>query len=566
MADSCAKSRNASAGRDFRFVVIGDTHSSTAQVEKEIRAINLLAPDLVLHVGDLIHGHDPAEWEESDRLLGLFDMPALTVLGNHDVTEFSPRSLYEKRYGPTYFSVDYEGVHFVGLDSEMVGRNGEAANRIEGEQLKWLEADLAANDKARLKFVFLHKPFWTPVGEIDEVDHWFKVVHPVLAQNRVNAVVAGHWHKYLKFRPTDGVHYYISGTGAKFVGDDPAQGSFFHFCLVTIRGSDWQLAVVKPEGIESDEVVCYQNYRTPQILQDIRAGLRQMILRPDTRQIGLNLKNRLDRPIKVKAETINNPADSWKISPGQQQMSLSPQQEGALNFDVAIDDHQNQYPCPQFVLNIEGAEEKPLVTRARISVEAFRRALCHRTSGPPRIDGVLDDPVWAECQVLDAFFDPQAQRQASHLTEARLAYDEENLYLSFRCREPNLFGLVLEAHSATEPVWLDDSVEVFLSPDRDPQACYQLAMNAEGVIYSGLIKHRDGRAAKCQARSGRENTAWTLEAALDWDSVGVSPEPGTEIALQVVRNRAQEPSESTQWSPTFGNNYRVAFYGRMLLE
>ena len=138
--------------------------------------------------------------------------------------------------------------------------------------------------------------------------------------------------------------------------------------------------------------------------------------------------------------------------------------------------------------------------------------------------------------------------------------------LPFRCHEPNLLGLVTQARTSEDHVWLDDSVEIFLSPDRDPKACHQLALNSNAVTYGCRVNTFQGQHAQCRTQAGREPNAWTLEVALPWDDIGATPQPGTEIAMQLVRNRFQHPAESTQWSPTFGNNYRVPFYGTMILQ
>ena len=80
---------------NFQFVIIGDRtgganaqHTFTLAMEQ----INLLQPEFVINVGDLIEGYpeDKADlngmWDEADDLLDKLDMPFFLTIGNHDVS------------------------------------------------------------------------------------------------------------------------------------------------------------------------------------------------------------------------------------------------------------------------------------------------------------------------------------------------------------------------------------------------------------------------------------------------------------------------------------------------
>ena len=60
-----------------------------------------------------------------------------------------------------------------------------------------------------------------------------------------------------------------------------------------------------------------------------------------------------------------------------------------------------------------------------------------RTEAEIRIDGVLDEAAWASVPVIDAFFqvDPEEGAPASELTEARILYDTEALYIGVRLHD-----------------------------------------------------------------------------------------------------------------------------------
>jgi len=120
------------------------------------------------------------------RALQLFDLYDKTeqelglkvhhTLGNHDVVGIYPASgiaptdpaygkkLFGDRFGKTYYSFDHKGHHFVVLDSIFITPDHAYEGRIDGEQLKWLAADLAAMPKGRPVIVSVHIPLASAVA------------------------------------------------------------------------------------------------------------------------------------------------------------------------------------------------------------------------------------------------------------------------------------------------------------------------------------------------------------------------------------------------------------------
>src|SRR5262245_41040819 len=136
---------------EFRFVMVGDRNGGRIPglMPQAFREINYLYPDFVLSVGDLIDGPTivPEKigqfWQEFDDEVGLLKSPFLYVPGNHDVWNSTSRGIYEQRYGPTYRSFNYRGLHFITLDTEQMDESGKKNDRIDGKQLEWLKEDIA---------------------------------------------------------------------------------------------------------------------------------------------------------------------------------------------------------------------------------------------------------------------------------------------------------------------------------------------------------------------------------------------------------------------------------------
>src|SRR5262245_66390465 len=76
------------------------------------------------------------------------------VPGEHDAG-LDGGELFRDVFGPTYYSFDHRGVHFVALDN--VSR---ARPEVGAEQRAWLARDLARFAKAAPIVVFTHRPLF----------------------------------------------------------------------------------------------------------------------------------------------------------------------------------------------------------------------------------------------------------------------------------------------------------------------------------------------------------------------------------------------------------------------
>jgi 3',5'-cyclic AMP phosphodiesterase CpdA len=171
----CASAATATAGKgdkDFYFVQLSDTHwgfqgpaanpDATGTLRKAVAAVNALPspPDFIVFTGDLTHTTDDPD--ERRRRLREFksivaDLKVKDVRfmpGEHDAS-LDNGEAYQELFGPTHYSFDHKGIHFVAVDnvSDPGARVGEA-------QLKWLSDDLASRDKAAPLVVFTHRPLF----------------------------------------------------------------------------------------------------------------------------------------------------------------------------------------------------------------------------------------------------------------------------------------------------------------------------------------------------------------------------------------------------------------------
>lgn len=176
----------------FTFVHASDTHISPESVPRVRRLkalVDSLRPAFVLISGDLVK--DALRTPEAEargyydllvRELESFPVPVFTVPGNHEIfgierhrSLVSPQHpLYGKRFyrsvlGPNYYSFDYGGVHFLGLDTVDYDDLWYYGH-VDSLQLAWMKADVARLSAGTPVVTFNHIPMVSAAQIIDGYD------------------------------------------------------------------------------------------------------------------------------------------------------------------------------------------------------------------------------------------------------------------------------------------------------------------------------------------------------------------------------------------------------------
>src|SRR5882757_8330394 len=160
----------------FSFVQISDSHVGfnkeainkdvVGTLKQAIARINAMpvAPDFVLHTGDLTHLASADEFDTVDQLMKTIKtQQVFYVPGEHDVTGDNGKS-YLDRFGKNtkgqgWYSFDHNGVHFIGLVNVVdIQQNGLGA--LGHDQLTWLQADLQDRSSETPIVIFAHIPLW----------------------------------------------------------------------------------------------------------------------------------------------------------------------------------------------------------------------------------------------------------------------------------------------------------------------------------------------------------------------------------------------------------------------
>jgi hypothetical protein len=239
----------------FQFAIVSDrTGSARPGVFADaVGKLNLLQPEFVMSVGDLIEGftHDEqainAEWDEFQGFIAELEMPFFYLAGNHDYSNPAMARIWKERFGRSYYSFVYRDVLFLCLNSE-----DTALHTISDTQAQWARETLAAHPEVRWTFVFLHTPMWNYGKEFG----WHAVEDAL--QGRDYTVFAGHYHSYLRTERRDGQYYILASTGGISRLRGPAYGEFDHVAWVTMTSDGPVMAYLLLDGILRDDI------RTPE--------------------------------------------------------------------------------------------------------------------------------------------------------------------------------------------------------------------------------------------------------------------------------------------------------------
>jgi 3',5'-cyclic-AMP phosphodiesterase len=161
---------------DFSFVQISDSHigfnkaanqNVTGTLQKTIEKINAVQagmkqPDFMIHTGDITQNSKPTEFDTAAQVIkGAKAGQVFYVPGEHDFA-LDDGEQYKQRFGKGtlgngWYSHNYKGVHFVGLNNVV---EVDAMGNLGADQMAWLKADLSDLSSSTPVVVFAHIPLW----------------------------------------------------------------------------------------------------------------------------------------------------------------------------------------------------------------------------------------------------------------------------------------------------------------------------------------------------------------------------------------------------------------------
>ena len=239
-------------------------------------------------------------------------------------------------------------------------------------------------------------------------------------------------------------------------------------------------------------------------------------------------------------------------------------------------------------------DEESRVLAATLPVEVKEGAITE--SAPPamvavkttkaiNLDGVLDEEVWGKAVASADFVETMSGAKAQVKTTARLAYDDENLYVAFESEDDDVWTSLKERD---DKLWTQEAVEIFIDANSDGKDYVELQVNPAGAIFDSYLpayrKNQndwnsgmkvgvkvDGTLNKREDK----DKGWTVEVAIPWADtkgkgeyeISFPPKVGDRWKLNMFRldMPQKKPQRAAAWSaPLVGDFHKLDRFGALV--
>ncbi len=406
-------------GESFQFAIFGDRTAGPPEglevLRQAVAETNLLAPDFVMTVGDLVPGYNETpQWLEEMRayksVMMDLAMPWYPVAGNHDIywrgSDPPPGhhdADYEASFGPLWYWFPHKNAAFIVLYSDegdpasnRKGYGEPALIQMSQAQLAWLEQTLRQTARYDHVFVFLHHPRWITAHYAG--GNWESVHKLLAAAGNVSAVFAGHFHRQRYDGLKDGIAYFTLATiGGEMPMDVPGSGWLNHSLLVTVRAAHFDVATV-PVGAVLDPKAM-----TPELIEDLDRG-RQISIKRLTDHLLLGsdggasgelryrLRNEAARPVEVTV-SFGNQASDWlaRLDPHHLRLAAGQTEEVTVGLRREADGWLGALAVPSVAFQVDYLGEDRRVSFPETFYFApLKPALGDPSEGPPPGDQALE--------------------------------------------------------------------------------------------------------------------------------------------------------------------------------
>jgi hypothetical protein len=255
---------------DFQFAILGDqTGYIDWEVFKDaIGKVNLLQPEFVMTVGDLIEGNKPEpeivdqQWDDFDAQVNRLQMPFFYVPGNHDLRLVGNSKIcakkWRERLGRTYYHFKYHDVLFLCVSTEdfpPVQEYTWANSHIGQAQVAYFKKVLEENKDVRWTMVFMHEPLYEKAFFKTYGHNGWEGIEAAL-QGRKYTVLAGHTHTHDKIirKGQKYITLATTGGGKNHAKKGPHVGDFDHITWCTMKEDGPVFANIEVDGIWDEEV------------------------------------------------------------------------------------------------------------------------------------------------------------------------------------------------------------------------------------------------------------------------------------------------------------------------
>ncbi len=518
---------------EFRFVVVSDRTGGHVVGEwaAAVKQVNLLKPDFIMCVGDLIEGYTEdtdvltEQWDEFDEIAHNLEAPFFYCSGNHDVTNDVMLKMFVERHGVegrSYYSFDYRGCHFVVLDSHSAIRTPDFAK----QQFEWLEKDLTASQDPKHVFVFYHHPLW-------KNEQLWGPLRAMLDPKKTT-IFNGHWHN-LNYNDDAQIPTYVLAATSANVGKRGRQfGEFRMFAQVSMDEDKPTIALLPLHEILPPE---YAAFTTS--VRKLSQLVSRVIIAPEGGTFRYRQPNTFEAPLTVE---IRSDAPGWDVTPEFGKIRIAPGKTADRKYLFTRKTPTADNPRLAFTYTFANPQGKKITLEHSTVLTPYARMDIQRAKNI-RVDGDLTE--WDKEGGLVLNTSRQIFRGAENWdgpTDAsctfRATHDGKRLYIAVDVADDELI-------TGNELPWRNDAIELFW--DTRPANMQDgkhgigtgqliLAVPAEGEKVRPYWKvHKRKALADLTVACAQRSDGYSFELSIPLTELGVKDDsaPGRIINLEL---------------------------------
>jgi 3',5'-cyclic AMP phosphodiesterase CpdA len=444
----------------FHFAIVGDRTGQhrPGVFEKGIAALNLIRPEFVMSVGDMIEGYTrdeleiDQEWDEIAGFTSKLDAPYFYVPGNHDLSNPIQKQKWRDRFGPAYYHFVYKNVLFLCLNTY------DPESHLAPAQIAYVAKALKDNPCVRWTCVFMHEPLWDYKQEtgFDKIEE--------LLKDRPYTVFAGHYHVYTKYVRHDRRYIVLATTGGgmKQGMNGPELGSFDHVTWVTMLPDGPRIANIELDAIYDEDV------RTEAMAKLIDAVLRGDVLHIspvlvdsdsfEKSEMTLTFTN--DSDVPMRAQGTLPASRPLHATPDSFDVRVGPKKESMVTVELRADGSARLSDLSampvKWTATYDPAGRKPVRVPREDLLAVEKIAACPARTAPVVVDGNLDE--WNSFP-----FSAKASDAKDCSYQFAVEHDEKFVYVAVKTTDDRA---ILNPNK--EP-WSQDGIEVRLDARPEPQ-------------------------------------------------------------------------------------------------
>jgi len=182
-----------------------------------------------------------------------------------------------------------------------------------------------------------------------------------------------------------------------------------------------------------------------------------------------------------------------------------------------------------------------------------REIVVDKRAGQIVIDGQLDENDWMRVDA-ESNFVTEPGKPADQQTFVKLLYDPDYIYLALEAMEPSPDAIQADHVQRDGDLWLDNSMEIFISLPDMGAGYYHLIFNSKGILYDSLCVPGQPTDLKFNSRAEIKTVVlkdrWVAEIKIPTAALGEMIQDGATWQMNVARVRVLKGREhaTSTWS------------------